>query len=122
LGNFDVWYYSRVIFRGDQVLMSKKKSLFSTVLFSLVSLVSGKGFRQGVNQTFNPESMDNVMVLWQTMGWHLAVILMTPLLIYFVHGYFLSEWRRENYWLLGIVIFLVSLGVVVLYPLVLLHL
>jgi len=101
-------------------LLNKKSSL-SVSLFSLVSLVSGQGFRHGVNRTLSPESLDNVVVLWQTIGWHLAAILMTPLLVYFVHGYFLSEWRRENYWILGIVIFLVSLGAVVLYPLVLLN-
>lgn len=101
----------------------KKSSVFSTALFSLVSLVSGQGYGPSVDRVLSPESFEQVIVLWRTLGWHLSGLLMLPLLVYIVAGVFVfGEKSRDNFWALALVYFCVSFGLILVYPLLLLNL
>jgi len=99
-----------------------KRALFTGALFSLVSSVSGQGYGGAINQTLNPESMEQVRVFYEMMGWQLAAVLAAPLLGVFVFGYFLDEWNREDYWGLLFIHLILAFFAVVLFPLVLLNL
>lgn len=101
----------------------RKRSVFAAALFSLVSTVSGQGYGQAVNQTLNPESMQHVYTMWQTLGWHLAAILAAPLAVVFFLGYPLGEWKNnEDYWVLVFFHLAVAFAAILVYPLILLNL
>jgi hypothetical protein len=100
----------------------KKETLFSTVLFSLVSLVSGQGYGGAVNQTLNPASLGDVRVFYEVLGWPLTLVLAVPVLLVFVIGYLVGEWRNEEYWGLLFVYVIAGFGSLFLFPLVLLNL
>ena len=66
--------------------------------------------------------MEQVPVLYETLGWRVAAILAVPLLGMFVYGGLLSEWERENYWLVLVLGFVLAVVVVIGFPFGLLHL
>lgn len=101
--------------------MKKLISILSLVAFQ-VSSVAGQGYRGAVNRTLNPEDMEQVRVLYETLGWRVAAILAVPLLAMFLYGGLLSEWERENYWLILVLGFVLAVVVVVAFPFGLLHL
>lgn len=99
----------------------KKRTLFFGALFSMVSSVSGQGYGGAINRTLNPQSMEQVRVFYEMMGWQLGAVLAAPLLGVFVFGYFLDEWNREDYWGLLFIHLIAAFFSVVLFPLFLLN-
>ena len=95
--------------------MKKLISILSVVAFQ-VSSVAGEGYRGAVNRTLNPESMEQVRVLYETLGRRVAAILAVPLLGMFVYGALLSEWERENYWLILVLGFVLAVVIVIAFP------
>jgi len=97
----------------------KKLIYFLSLVSVQVSTVAGQGYRQAVNQTLNPSSVEQVMVLYETLGWYFAGFLAVPFLGMLVYGWVLGEWKSENYWLLLILGIILGFAVVVLFPFVL---
>jgi hypothetical protein len=60
--------------------------------------------------------MEQVRVLYETLGWRVAAILAVPLVGMFVYGGLLSEWERENYWLVLVLGFVLAVVVVIGFP------
>lgn len=100
----------------------RKKSVLTGLLFSLISSVSGQGYGGAINRTLNPESMGQVRIFYEGVGWHLGAVVAVPLLGVFVFGYFLDEWSREDYWVLLFIQFILGFGAIFLFPLILLNL
>ncbi len=75
-----------------------------------------------MNRTLNPGSVEQVRVLYEAMGWHVAGFLALPLLGLLAYGWKLGEWKRENYWLLMILGIVLSVIVLLGFPFVFLHL
>jgi hypothetical protein len=98
--------------------MMKKLTYFLSLVFAQVSTVVGQGYREAVNRTLNPDGMEQIGVLYETVGWRVAAFVALPLLGILGYGFFLSEWKRENYWLLLILGFFVAVGVVAAFPFV----
>jgi lipopolysaccharide export LptBFGC system permease protein LptF len=96
--------------------VKKKLICFISLVSVQVSTVAGEGYRQAVNRTLNPSSVEQVMVLYETFGWYFAGFLAVPFLGMLVYGWVLGEWRRENYWLLLILGIILGFAVVVLFP------
>jgi len=97
----------------------KKKVISVLVLaFVQVSSVVGQGYRQAINRTLNPSSTQQVLALYETLGWYVAGLLVVPLLGLLAYGWKLGEWKRENYWLLVILWIVLEIAVVVLFPFV----
>ena len=65
--------------------------------------------------------MEQVRVLYETLGWRVAAILAVPLLAMFIYGGLLSEWERENYWLVLVFGFVLAVVIVIGFPFGLLH-
>lgn len=94
----------------------RKLIYFLSLVSVQVSTVAGQGYRQVVNQTLNPSSVEQVMVLYETLGWYVAGFLAIPLLGFLAYGWKLGEWRRENYWLLAVLGIVLSMAVLTLFP------
>jgi len=62
--------------------------------------------------------MEQIRVLYETLGWRVAAFVALPLLGILGYGLFLNEWKRDNYWLLLILGFFVAVGVVITFPFV----
>jgi predicted Co/Zn/Cd cation transporter (cation efflux family) len=102
--------------------MKRKTTVLMTALFSLTSSVFGQGYGGAINQSLNPEGLEQVLVLYETVGWHLAAILAAPLLVVLAAGYSMNEWKRENYWELLFLYTIIGFGAIGLYPLILVNL
>jgi hypothetical protein len=99
----------------------KKLTYVLAAVFSLLSTGVGVGYGQAVNRTLNPGSVEQVKVLYEALGWHVAAFLAVPLLGYLAYGFILEEHRRDNYWLLGIWMIVLGIAVVVIFPFTLLY-
>jgi len=82
----------------------------------------GVGYGKAVNRTLNPGSAEQVKVLYEALGWHVAAFLAVPLLGYVAYGVILKEHRRENWWLLLILIIVLDIAVVIAFPFAFLYL
>lgn len=100
----------------------KKLTYILAAVFSLLSNGVGAGYRQGVNATMNPSGVEQVRVLYEAMGWHVAGFLAVPLLGLLAYGGVLGEWNRDNYWLLVILGIVLSVVVLLGFPFVFLYL
>ena len=96
--------------------MLKKQISLAVLVLMQVSSVLGVGYRQAVNRTLSPGGVEEVMMLYEMMGWHVAGFLILPLLGMLAYGWYLSEWKRDNFWALLILGFLIGIGVVALFP------
>lgn len=76
-------------------------------------------FNESVSAALNPEGVEHVFVLYETLGWPLAGAVALPLLGILIHGFVLGEQRRENFWLMVITGFVLGILSVMGLPLVL---
>jgi len=101
--------------------MKRKTTVLMTALFSLTSSVFGQGYGGAINQSLNPEGLEQVLVFCETLSWHLAAIMAAPLLLVLAAGYSMGELRRENYWVLLFIYIIIGFGAIILYPLFLVN-
>jgi len=73
-------------------------------ILTFVSLQVSSVFAQGsdyvdaVNQTVNPEAVEQAVVLYEFLGWEVAVTVFAPLLVVFVLGGKTGLWNKDQYW------------------------
>lgn len=79
-------------------------------------------FNESVSTVLSPESTEQAFVLYELLGWPVALAVLLPLAGVLLHGFVLGEHRRDNFWLLVITGVLVAIGVVAVFPFALMHL
>ena len=101
--------------------MNKKLIWILTLVSLQASSVSAQGveYVDAVNKTVNPESVQQSVVLYQFLGWEVAVTVFAPLLVVFIFGWKTGLWNKDQYWQVLIGAGLTAVVGVLLFPFVL---
>lgn len=80
-----------------------------------------EGYGEIVREAADLESLENMDAVYDAFGLPLALVALTPTLVFLLAGAFLGEWQRKEYWLLVVLSGFSAVLVLILYPFLLMH-
>jgi hypothetical protein len=119
--------------RVDRVRSSKMRSKSAVVLGAVLLLFSpvgaqgnstnttDEGYGEVVREAADLESLENMDAVYDEFGLPLALVALTPTLVFLLAGAFLGEWETKEYWLLVVLSGFSAVLMLILYPGLLIH-